>query len=104
MSIGSCTLVPGMAFEVTYLIWKVSCLETMVTCLECIIGELKLSMDMVPLRLEVAALVIDLTIALNLCKRVPALLVHHTFVEGMEGRGRAHEEIVELGGHGISGI
>ena len=49
-------------------------------------------------------LVIDLMIVLDLCKRVAALLVCHGFVEGMEGRGWAREEIVELGGHWVIGI
>ena len=49
-------------------------------------------------------LVIDLMIVLDLCKRVVALLVCHGFVEGMEGRGWAHEEIVEPGGHWVIGI
>ena len=61
-------------------------------------------MEVVPLTLKVVALVIDLTIAFDLCKRVPALLVHHCFAECVEGRGWAHEEIVEPGGYWVSGI
>ena len=49
-------------------------------------------------------LIVNPMIALDLCKRVPALLVCHGFAEGMEGRGWAYEEIVEPGGHEISGI
>jgi hypothetical protein len=93
-----------MAFEVAYLIWKVFYLKTLTACLEWVVDELELSVNVIPLWLEKAVLVIDLMIVLDLCKRVAALLVCHGFVEGMEGRGWAHEEIVEPGGHEISGI
>ena len=56
--IGSCTLVPGVTLEVVYLIWKVSCLETVVAHLECVIGKLKLSVDVVPLGLEAVVLLL----------------------------------------------
>ena len=61
-------------------------------------------MEMVPLTLEVAALVIDPMIVFNLCKRVPALLVYHCFAEGVKGGGQAYEEIEEPGGYWVSGI
>jgi hypothetical protein len=60
--------------------------------------------EVVPLTFEAAVLVINLMIAFDLCKRVPALLIHHCFTEGVEGRGQAHEEIVELGGYWVSSI
>ena len=104
MSIGSCALVPGVTLEDVYLIWKASCFKVVVARLKGIIDELKLGMDMVPSGLEAAALVVDLMIALNLYKRVPALLVCHGFAEGMEGRGWACEEIIEPGGDGIGSI
>ena len=104
MSIGSSALVPGMAFEVAYLIWKASCLEMVMACLECIVDKFELSMDVVPFGLKVVVLVVDLTIVLDLCKRVSALSVHHDFAEGVEGRGWAHVEIIEPGGHWVSGI
>jgi hypothetical protein len=104
MSIGSCALVPGMAFKVVYLIWKVSCLDAVSTCLEGVVDELEFSMEVIPLTLEVVALVIKSTIVFDLHKRVPTLLVCHCFAECVEGRGRAHEEIVEPGGYWVSSI
>ena len=83
--IGSCALVPGMAFKVVYLIWKASRLDVVVTCLEGVIDKLEFSVEVVPLALEAVALVVNLMIAFDLCKRVPALLVCHCFVEGVEG-------------------
>ena len=61
-------------------------------------------MEVVPLTFEAAVLVIDPMIAFDLCKRVPALLIYHCFTEGVEGRGQAHEEIVEPGGYWVSSI
>ena len=61
-------------------------------------------MNVIPLRLKEVALVIDLTIVLDIYKRVSALLVCHSFAECVEGRGWAHEEIVEPGGHWVSSI
>jgi hypothetical protein len=63
--IGSCTLVPGVTLEVVYLIWKVSCLETVVAHLECVIGKLKLSVDVVPLGLEAVVLLLLLLVQRN---------------------------------------
>ena len=59
---------------------------------------------LVPLALKAAVLVVDPMIAFNLCKRVPTLLVRHSFAEGVESRGWACEEIVEPGGYWVSGI
>ena len=61
-------------------------------------------MEVVPLTLKVVALIIDPMIVFDLCKKVPALLVHHCFAEGVEGRSWACEEIVEPGGYWVSGI
>ena len=91
-------IIPGMAFEVVYLIWKACCFKVMAACPEHIIGELELGMDVIPLRLKVAALVVDPMIAFNLYKRVPALLVCHCFVKGVKGGTRTCKEIVEPGG------
>jgi hypothetical protein len=100
MLIGSSILVPGVALEVAYLIWKVSCLDAVAACLKGVVDELELSVEMVPLTLEAVVLVIDLMIAFDLCKRVLALLVHHCFVKCVKGGGQACEEIVEPGGIG----
>ena len=93
-----------MAFEVTYFIWKASCLDTVLACLEGVIDELKFSVKVVPLTLKVVLLVIKSTIAFDLHNRVSTLLVCHCFVECMVGRSQAHEEIVEPGGYWVSGI
>ena len=104
MSIGSCPLLPDATFKVAYLIWKVSCLNVVLACLKGVVDKLELSVKMVPLTLKVMALVVELMIAFDLCNRVPALLVHHCFVEGAVGRGQACEEIVEPGGYWLSHI
>ena len=104
MLIGSCTLLPSMAFEVAYLTQKASCFNAVSACLEGVIDEFEFHVEVVPLTLKAAALVIKLTIVFDLCKRVPALLVHHCFVECVEGWGWAYEEIVEPGGYWVSGI
>ena len=104
MSIGSCALLPSMAFKVAYLIWKASCLDAVLACLEGVVNKLELSVKVIPLTLEVAALVVESMIVFNLRKRVSTLLVCHCFVECVEGRGQACEEIVEPGGYWVSGI
>ena len=87
MLIGSSILVPGVALEVAYLIWKVSCLDAVAACLKGVVDELELSVEMVSLTLEAVVLVIDLMIAFDLCKRVLALLVHHCSVKCVKGGG-----------------
>ena len=87
-----------------YLIWKVSCLDVVMACLKGVVDELKLGVEMISLALKAAALVVESMIAFDLYKRVPTLLVHHCFLECVEGRGQAHEEIVEPGGYWVSGI
>ena len=104
MSISSCALVPSMAFKVVYLISKVSCLDAVTGHLKGVIDELELGMEVVPLTLEAAVLVIESTIAFNLRKRVPTLLVCHCFMKCVGGRGQAREEIVEPGGYWVSSI
>ena len=74
------------------------------TCLEHVVSEFEFGVDVVPLRLKAVVLVVDPMIVFDLCKRVLALLVRHCFLEGMKGRGQARKEIIEPGGHGISGI
>ena len=101
-SIGSCAVVSDAALKVAYLSWKASCFEAVAACLECIIGELKFSMDVIPFRLEVAVLVVNPTIVFDLCKRVPALLVCHSFVEGMKCGTRTYEQVVEPWWHRLS--
>ena len=61
-------------------------------------------MEVIPLTLEVAALVVELMIVFDLHNRVPALLVHHCFAECVVGGGQAHEEILEPGGYWLSSI
>ena len=104
MLIGSCALVPGIAFEVAYLIQKASCLDAMLARLKGVIDELKLGVEVISLALEAAALVVEPMIVFDLCKRVSTLLVHHCFAECMKGGGRACEEIVEPGGYWVSSI
>ena len=104
MLIGPCTLLPGMTLEVVYLIRKVSCLDAVSACLEGVVNKFELSVKVVPLALKMVALVIEPTIAFDLCNRVPALLVCHCFAECMVGGGWAREEIVEPGGYWVSGI
>ena len=93
-----------MTFKVVYLIRKVSCLDAVSAHLKGVIDELELGVEVVPLAFEAAVLVIELMIVFNFRKRVPALLVCHCFAECVEGRGRAHEEIVEPGGYWVSSI
>ena len=76
----------------------------MTACLKGVIDKLELSMEVISLTLEVVVLVVESMIAFNLCRRVPTLLVHHCFVECVEGWGWAYEEIVEPGGYWVSGI
>jgi hypothetical protein len=93
-----------MVFEVAYLMWKVSCLNAVSAHLKGVVDEFELGVEVVPLILEAAVLVIESMIAFDLCNRVPGLLVHHCFVECMEGGGWAHKEIVEPGGYWVSSI
>ena len=72
--------------------------------LEGVIDKLEFGVEVIPLTLEVAVLVVESTIVFNLCKRVPTLLVCHCFAECVEGRGWAREEIVEPGGYWVSSI
>ena len=69
-----------------------------------VVDKLKLGMEVIPFALKAVALVIELTIVFDLCKRVPTLLVCHCFTECMKGGGQAHEEIVEPGGYWVSSI
>ena len=76
----------------------------MAACLEHVIGELKFSIDVVPFRLKLAMLVANAAVVLNLCKWVPAVLIHDSLAKHVKGGTRTCEEIVEPGGHRIGSI
>jgi hypothetical protein len=73
----------------------------MVACLEHITGKLKFGVDVVPLRLKLAVLVIDVMVVLNLGEGVPAVLICNSFVKGVKCRTRTYEWVIELWQHGL---
>ena len=95
MTLGLLSLGPGMALEVSYLIRKAACFKLMAGCLEPINNKLKLHIDLMPLYLELAALVI-----------VAAVLLHFSdgLAEGVKGGTRTNNEVVEPGQHRISSV
>ena len=76
----------------------------MTTSLESIDGKFEFSIDLVPLYLKLAVLVIMMVVALNFYNGIPVIEICNGLMECIKGRTRTNNEVVEPGQYRVSSI